>query len=211
MDLQDLSDQERLYWDSWDEWMAGKSLWYLFWGKSSSSQQLREDKKVKQCGNVCGFFFHSFDSWILKHQTFILGCHSVLQRHSICKSDFILLTGRAPCSVLSLGWLLNPAWIREGSKKLVRETGLASVLLQVLGLCLYFLVQGFFACVPVVASVDRQLHCGGMGEKIWIFCVITYFHEECLWQECWAYFAMLDFSSLPNNTLFKLWQLLKGM
>lgn len=94
MDLQELADQDRLCWDSWREWMAGHFLWYLFWG-NSSSQQLREDKEGKWCGDVSGFVFHSF----VKLQTSVLECNSVFQRHSICKSDFILLIGRHPSPV----------------------------------------------------------------------------------------------------------------
>lgn len=128
--------------------------------------------------------------------SYLSGCNSVLQRHSICKSDFILLTGRDSCSVLSLGWLLNPAGIREGSKKLVRETGLVSVLLQVLGLCLYSacssLCRVFCLCtcggwclLPATAVIWGERS----GSSVWT----PIFMEQCLWQECWAYFSHVMF------------------
>lgn len=135
MELQDLADQEGLWWDSWAEWMAGHFLWYLFWGNSSSSQQLREDKVGKwwQCVWVCLSFF-----WLLVCQTSDL--RTYLDAIVSCKDTAfanLILSSWLEESPQCFEFGLAPAGIGEGSKKLVRETGLAAALLQVFGLCLY--------------------------------------------------------------------------
>lgn len=78
-------------------------------------------------------------------------------------------------------------------------------------LSVVFLVQGFFACVPVVAGVYHQLHCGGTGGKVWIFFMSSYFHGTVPLARVLSLFQQYYvFPSLPN-ILFNSWLLLKDV
>lgn len=182
MDIQDLADQERFCWGSWGEWMAGHSLWYLFWGNSSSSQQLREGKEGKCCGNVCGVCLSFF--WFLVCQTSDL--HTYLNEI-------------VSCEVTACTNLILPSWLEEPPSQCFefrltadssrdrrgqQETGqgnwsclCAAARTQFVSfLSVLFLLQAPLACVPLGAGVYDQLHCSGTGGKVWIFCMSTYFH-----------------------------------
>lgn len=147
---------------------------------------------------------------------YLLRCNSVLQRHSICKFDFILLIGRAPRSALSWGWLLTPALRKRRGQQ---ETGQGnwSCLCAAPGTwCLYSassslcrdLLAVFLWWLVFIASYTAVVQQERSGSSVWT----PIFMKQCLWQECWTYFGnVMFFSSLPNNALFKPWLLLKNM
>lgn len=123
-----------------------------------------------------GCLSHSFDSWFVKHQVFILIWmpQCLLRRRRQFQIKFYPPDWKSPPSVLSLAWLLAPAVTGEVSKKLVRSpAGLAAPYLCAAPgtwflpfLSVVFLVQWFVVWLVFASSYTAMVQTERMGSSV---------------------------------------------